>query len=174
LGTTLLLVPNDEVAVTFTANAWTIGLTAAWAAKLADLLDELATEGTPGAAGARSRLDHALESGVDGLEWYPDEKDALAKAINRWIDRDTYPMVPERVRDLRYILFGEWQDDIKGVYLFELERDGRIIEMHRELDRSPAKGQHLTIAGSTWIVESVAPLVGGEYVATMRARWYPG
>ena len=166
----------SQQAIIFDANGWRVVLTHEWAARLADLLDTLAAEGRPGAAGARSRFDHLIEGGVDGLEWYPDEKDALAEAIYRWIDESGYAEVPDVVRsDLRYALFGEWQDELKGRFLFQLQRDDAIMEVPMDLDRTPARGQAMSIRGETWLVDAVAPLgVGDEFVATVRAHWHPG
>jgi hypothetical protein len=165
-----------QPAIIFTANGWIVPLTHLDAARLSDLLDELATENLEGAAGARSRLDHALEGGQDGLDWYPEEKDALMSAIYHWIDADGYPNVPDRIRsDLRYALFGDWQDELRGNFLFELERAGAITEVPRRLDRAPVRGQQMQINEQTWIIRSIAPFgVGSEYVASVRAYWHPG
>jgi hypothetical protein len=166
----------QPAAIVFKANGWIVRITDTEAARLADTLDALAAEGLRGAASARSRIDHALEGGHDGLDWYPDEKDALMTAIYRWIETDEYANVPEHVRsDLRYALFGDWQDEVRGTYLFELERDGAIAEVPVPRDRAPVRGQQVRLIGETWIIRSIAPLAAGtEYVATVRALWHPG
>jgi hypothetical protein len=113
---------------------------------------------------AEDRLDDRLAATVD------------MAAIYRWIDVDTYSNVPDRVRsDLRYALHGDWEDEIRGSFLFELERDGAITEVPRQLDRAPVRGQHMQINEQTWIIRSIAPFgAGSEYVASVRADWHPG
>ena len=109
------------------------------------------------------------------MEWYSEEKDALTGAIYRWIEDDGMAVVPEVVAfDLRYALYGDWQDEVRGMYLFQLNRDGTVQEVPVERQRAVAVGQQVEVNGETWVVTAAAPLLAGPYVASVRAEWHPG
>jgi hypothetical protein len=146
---------------------------------LSGLLDELAKQNRPGAASARSRLDHMLQGDpqpAKPLEWTADEKQALWASINLWMDREGTAGVPEAIAfNLRYRLFGEWQDDPgAGEYLVELEREGARLETHLQRDLAPVAGEPLVLLGETWIVDRVTKSPMSEYRAIVYAHWHPG
>lgn len=113
--------------------------------------------------------------GATSPEWYVPEKDALRKVLEDWLIEETVVGFPASLMDLRYGLFAEAQDELPGgLYHFILDLGNAERDAIRELDRPPVPGQPFADSGQTFIVKTITPAPGSEFVAIVAAERHPG